>query len=81
MLDYGMRGKEHTSTVKRWTVLVHAMQYEEPELVEKTENILKTLRAKDDKRLEENTQFYLGLGYRVLEAIYHGAHLTSVENI
>ncbi len=81
MLDYGLRGKPYTSTAKQWTVLVHSMEYEEPELVEKTERILKSLKKKDDKKLEENVQFYLNMGYRVLEAIYHGAHLTSIENI
>ena len=81
MLDYGMRGTPYKTTAKKWLVLVHSMDYEEPELVAKTENILKSLRKKDDKKLEENTQFYLNLGYRTLEAIYHGAHLTAIENI
>ena len=76
MLDYGLRGKPYTSTAKQWIVLVHSKDYEDRELVKRT--VLKTLRKKDDKALEENTLMYLRLGYRTLEAIYHGARVTAL---
>ena len=73
-----MRGKPYTSTAKQWTVLVHSMDYEEPELVAKTERILKSLRKKDDENLIANTEMYLKMGYKTLEAIYHGARVTAL---
>ena len=78
MLDYGMRGTPYKTTAKQWTVLVHSMAYEEPDLVAKTEAVLKSLRKKDDKNLIANTEMYLRLGYRTLEAIYHGARVTAL---
>ena len=78
MLDYGMRGKEYTTTAKQWTVLVHSMAYEEPDLVAKTEAVLRSLKKKDDKNLIANTEMYLRLGYRLLEAVYHGARVTAL---
>lgn len=77
-IDNKGRGKEYTTTAKQWTVLVHSMAYEEPDLVAKTEAVLKSLRKKDDKNLIANTEMYLRLGYRLLEAVYHGARVTAL---
>ena len=79
MLDYGTRGKEPKSIAKKWAVIVHAnYSYTEPELSEKTEKVLLSLKKRDDKALQENTETYLRLGYRPLEAMYHGARVTAL---
>jgi len=80
MLDYGRRGKPYTTTAKQWTVLISSMAYENPELVEQATAALRKLRKKDDANLIANTEMYLRLGYKTIEAIYHGARVTLLES-